>query len=88
MHPRHSPLLTVREHEDRRVRVYVSEEKGQGEYFEDGRGVSIMSVSIKPKLTQGKDPITDQMSPLLRVQHISKRKRVSLLPPPATDLQR
>ena len=29
--------------------VYVSEEKGQGEHFEDRTGLSIMSVNTKPE---------------------------------------
>ena len=83
VYPRDPALFTVRGVENRRVLVCVGEEEGNWEHFEDGGGVSTMSVRIKLELAQRKDPTTDLTS--FVVQHISKRKRVSLLPRFATN---
>jgi len=54
VYPCDSALPTVRGVRDRRMFIRISEEKGVGEYFEDGRGVSTVSVRIKPELAGGK----------------------------------
>jgi len=48
VHPCDSTLPTMHGVGDRRMLVPVSEEKGIGKYFEDGRGVSTVSVRIEP----------------------------------------
>jgi len=52
VYPRDPALLTVCGIEDRRMFVCASEEKRYWDNFEDGRGVSTMSVRIKPELAQ------------------------------------
>ena len=68
----------------RRVRVCVNEEKGYGEHLKDGRSLSKMSVRNQACI----DTIQplNKLHAFLRVAYISKRKRVSLLPPSATPV--
>lgn len=70
------------------MRVYFGEEEGQREHFEDGTGVSTVSVSIELELAQRTGMTADKTSPLPHVRHISKKKRVSFLSPLAKVLQR
>ena len=88
VYPCDPTLLTVCVFRDRRVRVRVVEKEGQGEHFEGRRSVSTMSVSINSELVQRKAITGHRTSSLLRMQYVSKSKRVSFLQPLTTDPQR
>ena len=49
MHAQYAALFAMCRFGDQRVHIYVSEEARRWKHFEDGRGVYIVSVRIRPK---------------------------------------